>query len=374
MKAYADGEIGISDGLVEHLSLCLVCRNCETVCPSGVEFGLAMDSTRQEIKRNMSRTLSQRLAEWLVFSFVFSSLKNTRMALKLSKLPGAKAMMGRIGLANFLKLLQSTFVRKVDYLDPAKQDEYPVAGKARYRVAMLAGCIMSTVLADIDRATIRVLNKNGCDVIIPRTQVCCGALHQHEGKLDRTKELAKQNIKAFSKYSFDAIIVNSAGCGATMKEYPILLSNDAFAEEAKKFSSKVKDLSEFLAEIPLNTDLGRVDMTVTYQDPCHLAHGQGIKAQPRKIIHLIPGLKVVEMRTPDMCCGAAGIYSVLYPELSERILEERLREIRETGATAVIASNPPCYLQYGGAFSKVGSMKVYHIAELLDVSYRNYSQ
>ncbi|HEY4672591.1 MAG TPA: heterodisulfide reductase-related iron-sulfur binding cluster [Nitrososphaerales archaeon] len=371
MKAYADGEIGITEGLVEHLSLCLVCRNCETVCPSGVEFGLAMDATRQEIERNTKRSISERIARWLLLSFTFSSLARVRLALKLSKLPGANYAMKKLGLANFIKPMQS-LPNQGKYLD-RKKKAYRAEGNSRYKVAMLAGCIMSTALAEIDRATIRVLNKNGCDVILPTQQVCCGALHQHEGALDRTLELAKKNIKAFSKYDFDALVVNSAGCGATMKEYGKLLAKDPnWSEQAQEFSGKVRDLSEFLAEIPINDELGEVKITVTYQDPCHLAHGQRIKQQPRKILQMIPGLKLVEMKIPDQCCGAAGIYSMIHPDVAERILDTRMLEITETGASAIVASNPPCYIQYSTAKNK--SMKVYHIAELLDISYRNLSE
>ncbi|MBM3896925.1 MAG: 4Fe-4S dicluster domain-containing protein [Thaumarchaeota archaeon] len=368
MKAYADGEIGITEGLVKHLSLCLVCRNCETVCPSGVEFGLAMDDARYQIEKNTKRSISKRMTRWLLLSFTFSSLSRVRFVLGLSKLPGSGYLMKKLELASFIKPMQS--LNRQDYVNPSKKSVYPAEGKSRYKVAMLAGCIMSTVLSKIDRATIRVLNKNGCDIVLPTQQKCCGALHQHEGALDRTLELAKKNIKAFSKYDFDMLIVNSAGCGATMKEYGRLFASDSrWREEAKKFSTKVKDLSEFLAEIPINDNFGEVKLKIAYQDPCHLAHGQRIKKEPRKILQMIPGLTLVELKTPDQCCGAAGIYSMLYPEMAERILEARMQEISATGASAIVASNPPCYIQYSGT----NSIRVYHIAELLDMSYRNFS-
>jgi glycolate oxidase iron-sulfur subunit len=367
MKAYADGEIGITEGLVEHLSLCLVCRNCETVCPSGVEFGVAMDDARYQIEKNTKRSMSKKMVRWLLLSF--SSLSRVRLVLRLSKFPGSGYLIRKLGLANFIEPMQS-LTNQRDYVNPSKKSVYPAEGNARYKVAMLAGCIMSTVLSEIDRATIRVLNKNGCDVILPAQQTCCGALHQHEGALDSTLELAKKNIKAFSKHAFDALVVNSAGCGATMKEYGKLLANDSkWKEEAKRFSSKVKDLSEFLSEIPIDANLGEVKITITYQDPCHLVHGQRIKKEPRKILHMIPGLKLIELKTPDQCCGATGIYSMLYPEMTERILEARMQEITATGASAIVASNPPCYIQY----SSTNSIKAYHIAELLDMSYRNFS-
>ncbi len=369
MKAYADGEIGISEGLVEHLSLCLVCRNCETVCPSGVKFGLAMDATRQDIEGKMEYSMQERLFRWMIFSFTFSSLGRVRTALKLARLPASKFLMKKLGMTDFLELMGSA--RSVKHLNPKQRDFYP-AEKSAHKVAMLAGCIMSTVLADIDRATIRVLNKNNCAVMLPKEQMCCGALHQHEGEIDRTKALARKNVDAFSKYDLDAIVVNSAGCGATMKEYALLLADDPeYAGKAKTFSSKVKDFAEFLAEIPLNKEFGEVKMMLTYQDPCHLAHAQRIKEEPRKILGMIPGLKIVEMKTPDLCCGAAGIYSALHSELAGRILETRLKEISDTGASGIVASNPPCYIQYTNAFSK-NDMKVYHIAELLDMSYRNF--
>jgi glycolate oxidase iron-sulfur subunit len=230
---------------------------------------------------------------------------------------------------------------------------------------------MPLLFEDVHEATVRVLQRNGCEVIFPANQVCCGALNVHNGETKSAKEMARQNIGAFLEAGVDAVIVNAAGCGAAMKEYDHLLRDDpAYAEKAGKFSRSVKDAAEFLAGLGLVGKLAPLDMTLTYQDPCHLAHGQRVRAQPRKLLQSIPGLELVEMEAADRCCGSAGIYNVTHGEMSQHLLKEKMQSIAATKAQAVVAPNPGCMLQLRYGSRQYGpSVKVYHLMDLLDLAY-----
>jgi glycolate oxidase iron-sulfur subunit len=257
------------------------------------------------------------------------------------------------------------------FVAPAGQT-FAASTPRRSTVALLSGCIMSTAFADVHRATIRVLQKNGCDVILPPDQGCCGALHAHGGDLAGARELARRNIAAFEGLGVDAIIVNAAGCGSTLKEYGHLLHDDPeWAARAQLFATRVKDVSEFLAGVELNTaDLRPLDITVTYQEPCHLAHAQRITQQPRRLLAAIPGLRLTEMHESSLCCGSAGIYNVTQPEMAERLGNRKLDNAEATGAEVLVTANPGCHLQLAGGLARRGSpMRVRHIVELLDEAY-----
>jgi glycolate oxidase iron-sulfur subunit len=243
---------------------------------------------------------------------------------------------------------------------------------ARHRVGLLSGCIMSVAFADVDRATVRVLNRNGCDVFVPRSQTCCGALHAHDGDRATAQELARRNIDAFEREGLDAIVINAAGCGATMKDYAELLHDDRdYASRAEAFSARVKDVSEFLASIELNRDLGPLDRTVTYQDACHLAPGQRVREAPRTLLRAIPGLQLVEMGDSDRCCGSAGIYNITQTALSLRFMAEKSQSAAATGAEILVSGNPGCMIQLRTGLRRCGSrMVVKHIVEVLDEAYR----
>jgi Fe-S oxidoreductase len=245
-------------------------------------------------------------------------------------------------------------------------------GERRARVAMLDGCVMPLLFGEVNAATARVLQRNGCDIVFPEQQNCCGALNIHNGEQDAAKSMARRNIDAFLTAGVDAIIVNAAGCGAAMKEYGYLLRGDpVYCDKAKRFSMLVKDAGEFLAGLGLIGELGRLDMTVTYQDPCHLAHGQRVRAQPRKLLQAIPGLRLNEMEGADRCCGSAGIYNITHPNMSRHLHEEKMQAVAATRAEAVIAPNPGCMLQLRyGARKSGASLAVYHLMDLLDLAYR----
>ncbi|HEU5103616.1 MAG TPA: heterodisulfide reductase-related iron-sulfur binding cluster, partial [Roseiflexaceae bacterium] len=324
MKAVSDGRIGMDSAVFqEQMSACLNCRACEAVCPSGVEYGQILEASRTQIEQARA---DGRLPPhpWLVkllrggaFGLIFKRLSLFRLFSRLMWLyqrSGAQALARRGGILRLLKLDETEALLPPisdSFVVPQGQI-YPAEGMPRYHVALLAGCIMSTAFANVHEATIRVLQKNGCEVLLPPDQGCCGALHVHGGDMDGGRELARRNIAAFEGLGLDAIIVNAAGCGSTMKEYGHLLHDDpAWAERASAFAAKVKDVSEFLGSIALNTrDLRPLNATVTYQEPCHLAHAQRISVQPRALLRAIPGLALTEMRESSLCCGSAGIYNV----------------------------------------------------------------
>jgi glycolate oxidase iron-sulfur subunit len=236
---------------------------------------------------------------------------------------------------------------------------------------MLNGCVMPLMFSDVNEATVRVLRRNGCDVIFPSKQICCGALNIHNGERAAARTMARRNIDAFLDADVDAVVVNAAGCGAAMKEYDYLLRDDpVYAAKAKRFSSMVRDAAEFLSDLGLAGKLAPLKFTVTYQDPCHLAHGQRIRSQPRKLLKAIPGLQLKEMEGSDRCCGSAGIYNITHPGMSQHLLKEKMQSVASSEADSVVAPNPGCMLQLRYGAQQYGpAVKVYHLMELLDRAY-----
>lgn len=388
MKAVADGRIGMeSDVFQEQMSQCLNCRACEAVCPSGVQYGAILEASRTQIEqaRDEGRLPPH---PWLVqllrggtFGVMFKHLALFRLFSRLMWLyqrSGVQLIARRSGVLKLFKLDETeTLLPPISDTFTVPQGQiFRAEGPARYHVALLPGCIMSTAFARVHEATIRVLQKNGCDVYLPPDQGCCGALHSHGGDLEGARELARQNIAAFGGLGFDAVIVNAAGCGSTLKEYGHLLHDDPdWAERAEHFSHTVRDVSEFLASIELNTrDLTPLDLRVTYQEPCHLAHAQRISAQPRALLRAIPGVSLIEMHESSLCCGSAGIYNVTQPEMAERLGNRKLDNAEATTADVLVTANPGCHLQLAGGLRRRGSaMQVLHIVELLDQAYRGQS-
>ncbi|MGH7391062.1 MAG: (Fe-S)-binding protein, partial [Candidatus Rokuibacteriota bacterium] len=247
----------------------------------------------------------------------------------------------------------------------------PAEGERRARVALLEGCVQAVVFGAHNRATARVLAKNGCEVVVPREQGCCGALNAHGGDHARAVEMARGTIEAFERAEADAIVVNTSGCGAHMKGYGALLAGDpAWAGRARRFGAGVQDISEFLAKAPLLGPLQPVPMTVTYHDPCHVVHGQKIRSQPRALLAQVPGLRVVDLPESDWCCGSAGIYNLTQPEMAERLLRRKVGHVLATAAEAVVTANPGCILQIQVGLEAQGSKtRVLHIVEILDRAY-----
>jgi glycolate oxidase iron-sulfur subunit len=356
----------ISESYQDHIDLCLACRACETACPSGVEYGRLVEAARAQIEQNIRRPLATRLLRYLVFERILPSRVGLRLAalgMRLQQASGLK-FGGRLGqLASLAPKVESpSFFSNLGRVFPAK-------GERRYRVAFLSGCIANVCFARLNEATVRVLQHNGCEVSIPENQTCCGALHVHSGLREFARGLARRNIDACLDGGFDAIITNAAGCGSTLKEYDELLEGDP---RAGKFAALVKDVNEFLASIELNPRMGEVRSTVTYQDSCHLAHGQKIRSAPRQLLARIPGLTLKEMRTSDACCGSAGIYNVLHTDLSMALLEKKMEAIQSTGADRIVTANPGCMLQLRVGADRWGQgQRVSHVVEILDEAYRN---
>ncbi len=388
IRAVADGRLELNDLLFEkHLYQCLDCRACETACPSGVQFGYLMEHARGQIEQSAPRPGRVRLLRWLVFDQLFpfpARLRALASLLHLYQRSGIQALVRRTGILKslpgnlaemeaLLPALSGRFFNPADSRLQTSDSQTPV-------VAFFAGCVQSLALAEVNRATVRVLERNGYQVIVPEAQVCCGALHAHAGERDGARALARRNLDAFDLDQVDAIVVNAAGCGAILKEYVDLLYEDpAYAAKAAAFVSKVKDIHEFLIGLPLVPPPspsgrgvgGEGPLRVTYQDACHLLHAQRIKDAPRVLLRSIRGIELVEMAEADWCCGSAGIYNLTQPALSGQILARKVVNIVETGADVVAVGNTGCLIQLKHGIEQAGlKIRVAHPIELLDEAYR----
>jgi glycolate oxidase iron-sulfur subunit len=363
----------ITSSYIQHIDLCLACRGCETACPSGVPYGRMVEGARAQIEAQRERKPAARRVRGFVFGRLLQSprlMSIAGTALYLFEASGLKLVargLGSIGMLGKLGgLIQLAPSAEPPFFFSHIGEDVPAHGEQRYRVAFLAGCIANVAFARLNEATVRVLRKNGCRVSIPAGQGCCGALHLHSGLRADAEELARRNIEALANGGFDAIITNAAGCGSTLKEYGELLETEA----ARAFSSRVRDVTEFLASIELSRDMGEIKATVTYQDSCHLAHGQRVRSAPRQLLAAIPGVTLHEMRGADLCCGSAGVYNVTQNEMSMRLLEGKMEAVEATGADVVATANPGCILQLqAGVRARGKGQRVVHVAELLDEAY-----
>jgi len=371
IKAMSEGLVEPTANAIGHMDMCLQCRNCEAVCPSGVQYGRIMEGARAEILASTRAPLSWRLRSLFLREVIAhpGRLSLVASALRLYRASGLRAVAESIPLirdrAIFAPSISGEAFTKRGIVARPK-------GETQARVALLTGCIMPLAYGRVHRATARVLARNGCEIVAPPAQVCCGALHAHNGDLSTAMRLARRNIDAFMAEGVDAVIVNSAGCGAAMKEYGELLSGDPkYAEKAHALAKQVRDISEFLASLPFEPPAVALDMTVTYQDSCHLSHAQGISAAPRQIISSIPGVRFVEMPHADRCCGSAGVYGLTQGEMSLRLLEDKMRDITDTGADVIATSNPGCMAQLeAGMRRRRMRGRVVHVVELLDQAYQ----
>ena len=375
MVAVDEGRLAIGESFVQHIDRCLDCRACETACPSGVEYGKLIEAARTQIELNYRRPFLERTLRRLAFYHLFPFPSRLRVAGRLLHWYQASGMQALVRDAKLFA--DGSRLADLDSLAPNSESPdffsqvgktFPAIGPRRFRVAFHSGCIANFAFARLQEATIRVLQRNGCDVIVPAGQICCGALHVHAGVRDKARELARRNIEAFERENFDAHLTNAAGCGSTLKEYGELLHNDAaWAKRAAAFSGKMKDVTEFLAEAGLTHPLAPIDAVVTYQDSCHLLHGQKVKQAPRTLLTAIPGLRFVELPHSDLCCGSAGIYNVLETEISLRLLDDKMQHANSTPATIIATANPGCLLQLRAGVARHGrSQEVVHVMELLD--------
>lgn len=365
MRALEEGRLDLSGDVVRHLDLCLGCRACETACPSGVRYGELIEDARAFIETRYRRSwwdAARRRGALALFPYarrVRAFLAPVRF---LQRLRIWTVVQWLLRPARLLPDVQSA---------PALPELTPASGAERGRIALLAGCVARELFAATNLATVRVLSRHGISVIVPQEALCCGALHLHSGEPESARQRARQIIDSFPS-GVDAVLVSAAGCGATMKEYGHLLKHDPqYAERARRFAARVRDVTEYLATIPLEAPAHAIEETVTYHDACHLAHGQGIRDAPRAILQKIPSLDFVELAESDMCCGSAGTYNLVEPAMAARLLDRKLDRIAETGATCVAVANPGCSLQIQAGLRARGmAARVVHPVELLDEAYR----
>ena len=379
IKSALEGEIPMSEPFVKHLDLCLGCLACEPACPSGVKYGKLIETTKSQIERNYTRPFSETITKSIIFKiFPYSfRLKLLVPLLFLYQKSGLNRIFKKLGM---LKLIPNKLVNMNDLMPEIDINKvfkvyknfYPAKNNPKINVILLKGCVQSVFFPNTNFATINVLTKNGCNVLIPKKQGCCGALSVHSGRLEEGRNFARKLVDSFERYDADAIIVNSAGCGSTLKEYVDLLKDDPYySEKAKLISEKTRDIMEFLDEIGIYEDFNNIHARVTYQDACHIAHAQGIKAAPRNLINKIPGIEFVEMQESDLCCGSAGIYNLVQTEMSENLLNRKIANLKETKTDMLISGNPGCLLQIEkGIKSNNLDIKTLHPVELLDRAYR----
>jgi glycolate oxidase iron-sulfur subunit len=381
MDAINQGEATIDTTTAQHFDSCLGCLACVTTCPSGVKYDQLIAATRPQIERNLTRSLPDRLIRTLIFNlFPYPNrLRHLLPPLWFYQKSGLQQLVRRTGM---LKKLTPRLAAMEAILPEVTDsswrsdlpDVIPAQGVKRYRVGMILGCVQRLFFSPVNEATARVLTANGCEVVIPPSQGCCAALPAHQGQEAQAQVLARQMIDSFIDQDLDAIIINAAGCGHTLKEYGHILADDAeYRAKAEQFSSKVKDVQEFLAQIELTTELHPLtsgELTLVYQDACHLLHGQKISLQPRQLLQQIPRVKLREPLDAGLCCGSAGIYNMLQPETADELGRQKVNNLINTGARVIASPNPGCSLQIQKHLELQGleGIKLFHPVELLDYS------
>ena len=373
MRSLYEGRFGLDAEVVRHLDLCLGCRACETACPSGVHYGELIEGVRPFIEQHYQRPLPERLKRWAINNIfskplgirLFSFLLKTGAALGLSRLARSQKLPQQV------RYWVGLLPEKGSVSSATLLERYPAIGAKRYTVALLSGCVMPALFGATNRATVTVLRHNGCDVLVPKNQGCCGALLLHNGAKAAALDLARHNIDVFSALELDALIINAAGCGAMMKEYGDLLKGDpTYHDRAERLVAKMKDVAEFLGGIPLRKPTREVRARVTYHDACHLAHGQGVREQPRALLQAIPGLQLTDLHESDWCCGSAGTYNLTEPEMARRLLDRKVDNIQATEADLVVTGNPGCLMQIRAGLQQRGlPIKAIHTVDLLAEAY-----
>ncbi len=364
MRALDEGRTSITDTFVDHMFRCLDCRACETVCPSGVRFGHMMEDTR-------ARIVNERSTNWimrLTLNHIFPHPSRFHLAARLLQIYNQSGLSGFLRSTGLLERFAPDYAAAEKMMPDIAPSSgvvpgivYSAVGRPRGRVAFFAGCVMNSVLGELNRASVGLLTRAGYDVVVPDGQVCCGALANHAGLRDTARGMARSNLPAFRLEGVEAIIVNASGCGAMLSEYPLLV------EGAEAFSLKVLDLASFLGTTSIADHFTeRMELRVGYDDPCHLIHAQGVSQPPRDLIQSIPGLEYVEVDGADQCCGSAGVYSLTERELSMEILDRKMEQIRAANLDVLVTGNPGCLFQFQyGARRQGMKLEVVHLAELL---------
>jgi glycolate oxidase iron-sulfur subunit len=366
----------MNDEMVRHWDLCLGCMACVTACPSGVQYDKLIESTRQQVERRYERRADDRAFREMIFQFFPypNRLRAIAAPMRLYQRFGIGDKLRRAGIMQRIPAR----MRAMEALLPdlPREEKIPdltgPVGEKRRRVGVLTGCVQRVFFSPVNAATVRVLAAEGCEVVAPK-QGCCGALSTHAGREEESLDFARKTIDTFEDLNLDNVVVNAAGCGSTMKEYGYLLRDDPeYAERAKAFSAKVRDVSEFLQELGPVAERNPLPVTAAYHDACHLAHAQGIRKQPRQTLKQIPGMDVKEIREAEICCGSAGIYNMVEPEPAAELGERKANNILKTGAQMIVTSNPGCMLQIQASLKKMGrdGLPMAHPVEVLDASLR----
>ncbi|MES2788074.1 MAG: heterodisulfide reductase-related iron-sulfur binding cluster [Planctomycetota bacterium] len=384
MRAVTDGRLEMTNTVKRHLDLCLDCRSCETACPSGVQYGRLIEPFRVDMHKAEARRGHDSSKGWFnrfIMYGLFPYPDRMRWALwpaRIMQAMGVDRLAESTGLTKLLPQRLQRMQSQLPKLQPAGPrfpDFLPAIGPRRARVGLFTGCVADAMFSHVNWATARVLQANGCDVVIPKSQACCGAIHYHSGADQPALDFANQNSKAFAD-DLDAVVINVAGCGAMLKDYghiskEIAPGNHQQEQQLEKFAHKVRDISEFLAELGPIAPTGEIKMRATYHDACHLVHAQKIREQPRDLLSLVPGLELIPLVESEICCGAAGSYNLTEPEMSDRLAERKLSNILATKPQAVITGNAGCSLQIQASIRKAGhKIWVAHPMEILDLSYR----
>jgi glycolate oxidase iron-sulfur subunit len=382
MKKSTQGEAPLDQRFRLHMDNCLGCMACMTACPSGVQYDKLIEDTRAQVERNIPRPLADALFRKLLFATFPHAVRLRLLALPMlvyqrSGLQRVIRACGVLGLLpKRMAAMESLLPRVPTNLFQHLPGRFAPSSAMRRRVGMLSGCVQQVFFQHVNEATARVLSAEGCEVIIPRSQPCCGALMIHSGLEDQAADLARKMIAAFESVNVDTIVINAAGCGSTMKEYGHILRDDpVWAARAAAFSAKCKDISEILCDLPAQAPRHPLALRVAYHDACHLRHAQAIYEQPRRLLSGIPDLQVVEVEEASLCCGSAGVYNLLNPEPASQLGDRKVEKLLATKAGAVISANPGCLLQLTSGLRRRGlqTIPTFHMVELLDASIRNIS-
>jgi glycolate oxidase iron-sulfur subunit len=380
IKAVAEGTLPVTKNFISEMNFCLGCRACETTCPAGIKYGLLVEAAKLYIYQSKYRFSIKYLIKRVIINWIFSKQTRLKQLAKLIRSFQRSFVFQKNILKKIFGIYSNTILDTLklvpriseSFSTDILEERVQSVAKQKYRIIFLTGCIMDIAFADVNDDTVRLLSKHGCEVIIPKEQVCCGALQFHNGDLAGAQKSSLHNINLFEKYNFDYIITNSAGCGSFMKKYPeIFCENELQFENAKIFSERVKDITEFLCEfdlpaIQLEKESKFYAKKITYHDACHLVHAQGISEQPRKLIREIKGLEYIELPEASWCCGSAGIYNLTHYKDSMQILNRKIKSIKQINPDVIVSGNPGCLIQLQYGLQKEGlNIELLHTASFL---------
>src|SRR5690625_257747 len=387
MKGVVDGLIEPSEEVKRSIDMCLGCRACEPVCPSGVQFGHLLEQARDAIYQSNKQSFTTKLSRKLAFRNLFphqNRMRNMTSLVGFYQRSGLQQVARKTGIMKILpenlRAMEGVLPTVPKRKEMKKRPEHlkPLA-PTKKRVAFFSGCLMDTVFMTTNDATMKLLQYASCEIVIPKTQGCCGALHGHSGEIDQAKEMAKKNIRAFEEDNIDYIITNAGGCGAFLHDYDYLFRDDEeWKERAHQFSKKIKDVTSILIDLEFDKlDLNLEEQIVTYQDSCHLKNGQKTFMEPRKLLESIDGVEYVEMKDAGRCCGSAGIYNIVESEMSMQILDYKMEQAKKTKAKTIVTANPGCLLQMKLGIEREGlsdQVNAVHIVDLLLEAYEQANQ